>query len=386
MTPLSLPKTRDALKPRALWALAVALAALGLAQVAVLSHFQPPGLDFLPLWTAGRMAWTGHGQVYDLAAVTHAQAWLLPNFHWMRPYAYPPTALLLLAPLGALPFWPALGLWMALGFGVFLHAGTRLTRDRRALALALMLLSPAVVVAAIVGQSVILVSALTVLAIVDLDGKPRRAGVWLALAAAIKPQAVLLAPLALLAGGAVEALVSAAVVGAALVALSAAVFGVPLWAQWLASLPGFEKVIEGVPNLMAGVITPLGAARLLGLGGPAALAWRAVFALVGAVLAWSAFARKADPPTRLAALAAGSLLIAPYAMHYDGAMLVPAAVAIAVGRMETQRWALGFLGLIAVCEVTTPDLGLLAVVAFALLSSGLPLRSGAPRPVPAPTL
>jgi len=374
------------LPPRALWALAVALAALGLAQTWTLLRFQPPGLDFLPLWTAGRMAWSGHGQVYDFAAVTHAQAWLLPRFPWMRPYAYPPTALLLLAPLGALPFWAALGAWMALGFGVFLYAGTRLTRGRRTLVVALMLLSPAVVMAAIVGQAVILVSALTALAMVDLTGKPRRAGVWLALAAAIKPQAVLLAPLALVAGGAIEALVSAAVVGAVLVALSAAIFGVPLWTQWLASLPDFQKVIESVPNLMAGVITPLGAAHLLGLSGPAALVWRAAFALLGAGLAWSAFARRADPATRLAALAAGSLLIAPYAMHYDGAMLVPAAVALAVGRAQTPRWALGFLGLVAVCEVTTPDLGLAAVVAFAVLASGISLRAGAPRPVPAPTL
>lgn len=386
MTPLNLFKLDDALKPRALWGLAVVLAALGLAQAWLLLRFQPPGLDFLPLWTAGRMVWSGHGQVYDFAAVTHAQGWLLPNFRWMRPYAYPPTALLLLAPLGAVPFWPALGLWMALGFGVFLYAGTRLTRDRRALVAALLLLSPTVVLAAIVGQAVVLVSALTVLAIVDLDGKPRRAGVWLALAAAIKPQAVLLAPLALVAGGALEALVGAAVVGALLVALSVAVFGAPLWSQWLASLPGFEKVIEGVPNLMEGVITPLGAAHLLGLNGPAALVWRGAFALVGVGLAWSAFARRADTPTRLAALTAGSLLVAPYAMHYDGAMLVPAAVALAVGRVETRGWAVGVVGLIAVCEVPTPGLGLLAVVAFALLSSGITLRLGAPRPVPAPTV
>jgi hypothetical protein len=331
LTLARLPKFDDAMKLRALWGLAIALAAMGLAQTWVLLSIQPLGLDFLPLWTAGRMALSGHGQVYDFAAVTHAQAWLLPNFPWLlpnlpwvRPYAYPPTTLLLLAPLGALPFWPALGLWIGLGFGVFLYAGMRLIRDRRALAAALMLLSPAVVYAALAGQAVILVSALTVLAIVDLDGKPRRAGLWLALAAVIKPQAVLLAPLALVAGGAVEALVSAAVVGAGLVALSTVVFGVPLWSQWLASLPAFQTVIEGVPNLMSGVITPLGAARRLALGAAESLVWRAAFALLGAALAWSAFARRTDPPTRLAALAAGSLLVAPYAMHYDGSMLVPA--------------------------------------------------------------
>jgi hypothetical protein len=384
LTPFNPPEASDATKRRALWGLAILLAVLGLAQAWALLRFQPAGLDFLPLWTAGRMAWSGH--VYDFAAITHAQAWLLPNFPWPRPYAYPPTTLLLLAPLGALPFWPALGLWMALGFGVFLYAGTRLAPGRRALVVALLLLSPSVVLAAVVDQAVVLVGGLTVLAMVDLDGRPRRAGVWLALAAVIKPQAVLLAPLALVAGGAFEALVSTAVVVAALVGLSVAVFGFPLWTQWLASLPGFQKAIESVPNLMAGVITPLGAANLLGLAGPAAIAWRAAFALLGAGLAWTTFARRADPATRLAALAAGSLLIAPYAMAYDGAMLVPAAVAIALGRLETRGWAIGFLGLAAVCEVTTPDLGLVAVAAFALISSGVALRLGAPRPLPAPTL
>jgi hypothetical protein len=61
-------------------------------------------------------------------------------------------------------------------------------------------------------------------------------------------------------------------------------------------------------------------------------------------------------------------------------------VAIALGRLETRGWAIGFLGLAAVCEVTTPDLGLVAVAAFALISSGVALRLGAPRPLPAPTL
>ena len=80
----------------------------------------------------------------------------------------------------------------------------------------------------LVGQSVLLVAGLTVLAVIELEHRPRLAGVLFALAAAIKPQAVLLAPIGLLAGGAFEALVSAAVVKA---------FGRPEptcfgWARW----------------------------------------------------------------------------------------------------------------------------------------------------------
>ena len=381
MTFPGLSSLDGALKRRILWGLVVALAVFGAGDAWKLIHFQPLGVDFLPLWTAGRMVWSPHAPVYDFAAVTHAQDWLLPGFRWMRPFAYPPTALLLLAPFGALPFWPALSLWLGLSVAAFVYAGRRLAGDREGLALILMLLSPAVLLAAMVGQSVILAAALVTLAMVDLKQHPRRAGVWLALAAAIKPQAVLLAPVALLAGGAVETLVSAAVVGSLILALSVAVFGVGLWSQWLAVLPAFDKVILATPGLPRWVITPQGAAIRLGLTGAASLIWRTAFGLFGAGLAWMTFARATDPARRLAALGAGSLLVAPYAMPSDAAVLVPAAVAIAIGRLETPGWLAGVLALGAVCAVTTPGVGLVCVLAFAVLTgfdlAGLRSRSPA---------
>jgi hypothetical protein len=334
---------------------------------------QPLGMDFLPLWTAGRFAGVHPGQVYDFAAISHAQGWLLPGFPWLRPFGNPPTALLLLAPLGALPFWPALAIWVALGLGAFLLAGLRLALARPRVALLLLALSPAVVIAAIVGQSVLLATGLMVLAITDLERRPRLGGALIALAAAIKPQVALLAPVALIAGGAFEALISAAVVELLLVLVSAVIFGPARWSEWLASLPAFQAVIDATPGLTPGVITPVGAARMLGLTGWAIVLWRWAFVLIAAALVWWAFARKSDVASRLAALAAGALLAAPYAMHYDGALLVPAAVALVVASETKEGWILRFAALIAVCGVTAPGLGFAAVLAFA----GLVWRNGA---------
>jgi hypothetical protein len=354
---------------RVLWVLVAALAVLGALEFRELYHFQPLGIDFLPLWTAGRMSWTHPGQVYDFVAVSHAQDWLLPGLKWMRPYAYPPTAMLLLAPFGVLPFWPALGLWVALGLGVFLYAGARLAKRRLSLNLALMALSPAVLLAVMVGQSVLPAAALMVLAMVELEKRPRLAGAFLALAAAIKPQAVLLAPVALISGGAFEALASAAAVEALLVAASIALFGFDRWGEWFASLPAFQAIIQTTPGLVPGVITPTGAALQLGLTGLAASVWRGAFAIVGVALVWRAFRRPADAPSRLAALAAGGLLAAPYAMHYDGSLLVPAAVVMAVQGLSQPGWFWRLLALCAVCEVTSAYIGLPIVLAFAILSS-----------------
>lgn len=381
MVSFNIPEIDDRLKLHALWALALGLAVIAAPQIWTLLNFQPLGIDFLPLWTAGRMAWAHPDRVYDFAAVSHAQSWLLPNLKWPRPYIYPPTTLLLLAPFGCLPFWPALAAWVALGLGVFLYAGARLARHNRALVLVLMVLSPAAVLADLVGQSVLLVAGLTVLAVIELEHRPRLAGVLFALAAAIKPQAVLLAPIGLLAGGAFEALVSAAVVEALLVALSLICFGSARWIEWLGSFQAFQGVIDSAPGLVLGVITPTGAAHLLGLTGLAANLWRAAFGLLGVVLVWRAFRQPGRTPARMLALAAGSLLAAPYAMHYDGALLVPAVVIMAVDGIEESGWMLRMLALCAVCEVTTVGFGLLAILACAGLSS---LRTPAPRMATAP--
>jgi hypothetical protein len=331
------------------------------------------------------MAWSHPAQVYDFAAVSHAQDWLLPGLKWMRPYAYPPTALLLLAPFGKLAFWPALTLWVALGYGLFLYAGARLTQRRLDLALCLMALSPAVLVAAFVGQPVLPAAGLMVLAMVELERRPRLAGALMALAAAIKPQAALLAPVALIAGGALETLISAAVVEAVLVAASVILFGPARWTEWFASLPAFEAVVASTPGLVPGVITPTGAAQLLGLTGLAATLWRVVFGLIGVALVWRAFAKGRDFGTaaRLAALSAGSLLAAPYAMNYDGTLLVAAAVAMVLESLEERNWVLRLLALCAVCKVTTAYIGLPVVIAFAVLAS---VRAQPPLAQPDPRL
>jgi hypothetical protein len=188
----------------------------------------------------------------------------------------------------------------------------------------------------------------------------------------------LLAPVALVACGSVEAMLSATAVGLFIFGASVAVFGPARWAEWLSILPDFRAVVEGTPGLMGHVITPTGAAYEMGLTGFAGGLWRVAFAIFGVAVVWRAFARRGAATVRLAALAAGSLLVTPYALDYDGALMVPAAVALAVERVEAPGWIAAMLALCAVSEVTTPEIGLVCVVAFALLV-GLdvtPLGSG----------
>jgi hypothetical protein len=351
------------------WLMLAAFAFMAAVETVKLAAYQPLGADFLPLWTAARMAWTAPHQVYDFRVITEAQSWLLPGLAWPRPFAYPPSALPLLAPFGLMGFWAALAVWLAGSLTLFLVAGRKLVGERPARALAMMALAPPVVLALLVGQTGLMIGGLAILAVAWLQPRPRLAGAALALAAAIKPQLLVLAPVALLACGAGEALVAMACAGVALIGLSLICFGPGLWRDWLAALPSFEAEIRAVPKMAAGVITPNGLAQDLGLGPALTTAIRAAADLGGLALVWFGFRRNGDVALRAAALLCGGLLIAPYAMHYDACLLAPVAVArLNQDALNDRTWLVRLFALLAVSAATAPHLGAAAILAFAGLT------------------
>ena len=54
-------------------------------------------------------------------------------------------------------------------------------------------------------------------------------------------------------------------------------------------------------------------------------------------MVWIVFRRTEDPARRLAALFGGGLFITPYAMHYDAALLAPAAALMLTHRAAAWR-------------------------------------------------
>jgi hypothetical protein len=224
-----------------------------------------------------------------------------------------------------------------------------------------------VVIAATAGQTVVLASALIVLGVLELERRPRVAGVLFAIAAIVKPQAVIMAPVALLASGALEALLTGAVVVVAAIATSTILFGPGRWNDWLTSLPAFQHVIESIPGLGSVMIAPFWVARELGLADVAAVAVAAVFALASGWFTWIIFRSPADTVRRAGALAVGGLLAAPYALDFDATLIAPAAAGLAVAAFTRGRVLMAPLALAAALAVTFSNLGLPALLAFAAL-------------------
>ena len=284
--------------------------------------------DFSVFWAAAQLALQAPALIYNDVAVTLKQADAIGGVVGIRPWAYPPTALLPLLPFGALPYAAALILFVTASLGLFLLATRPLFERRKLLALGLIILSQPVIFAALNGQMVFVVGALVISALIWLPTAPVRAGILLGIAAAIKPQLLVFAPLALLACREYRALGASLCAGGGMVLISL-LLGPERWIEWLAALARFRDTVESLDILYRNV-TPTGMLWFLGATGPAQWIANLAFSLVGGWIVWRVFRQSIDVPTRLLAMVGGALFAAPYAMNYDLVLLVPAAVAFIV--------------------------------------------------------
>jgi hypothetical protein len=289
---------------------------------------QPLGADFSCFWAGGKAALSDPARIFDFRYITELQGW--PLGPTLRPYVYPPSALLLFVPLATLPPAVAYAVWTTLTGGFFLWAA------RLAGAPWWLALFPMIALAAVCGQITFLIGGLVLLGLALRD-RPILAGVLFGLAAMIKPQTLVLLPIGLLAIGSWRSLFAAGATVAMLFALSALVWGPSLWLEWLAAIARFQsEVIPALPALREDQISFRTFLELAGL--PGALAY--LLAPVAVALVWLTFRRTPDPILRATAAFGGSLLIAPYAMHYDAALLVPGIAAL-LARTDYKLWPIG---------------------------------------------
>jgi hypothetical protein len=187
----------------------------------------------------------------------------------------------------------------------------------------------------------------------------------------VKPQLLVLVPVALLAEGRWRTLAAAGATGAALVGASVAAWGLEPWFAWLSALHRFKALIFAAPQLIAALITPYGALLTHGLNG----AWAFLLAPLAIWLAWSTFRRSTDVADRSIAIFAGALLISPYAMYYEAALLAPAVAAYLARSDDRRRLAVTVTSVVCLCAL--PRYSILSLLAALAL---LALRQDPGRP------
>jgi alpha-1,2-mannosyltransferase len=316
-----LDRRRLLLYTAAIFAVYVALGLLFLSRfphgVDAQGHSVRP--DFVVFWAASRLALSGHAaDAYNPALIGAVEHQALPQMQAMGEWVYPPTFLLLALPLALLPFFWSYLVFMAAtlcGYAVVL---CRTVGSGAALMPALAF--PAVCFNLVEGQNGFLTSALLGGALLLLERSPAWAGLLIALLG-IKPQLGLLLPLVLIAAGHWRAFVCAAACSLLFLALGIGVLGYGTLAGFLGSLDGFAAWAASDRGLLLTMPTFFALFRLLGLPtGVALLLHGLVAAAVATAVVWL-WRRRGEAALRHAALAAGTLLISPYLLDYDLALL-----------------------------------------------------------------
>ncbi|MEQ9258906.1 MAG: glycosyltransferase family 87 protein [Roseovarius sp.] len=281
-------------------------------------------VDFHVFWAAARLALSGDPlAAFDLARIVELTG--ISDGGWM-PWAYPPGFLMLLMPLGALPFIAAWAAFTALSLVALILAVRPLAAGRMQVVCAVAL-APALLPGLLIGQTSTLWAAGLVAALAALGtGRPWLAGVFIGLLT-LKPQLGLLIPVALLAQGAWRAILSATLTALLLALLPTALFGTAYWPRMLEMMGTHGETVRGAIGGLGLMISPY--SFLAGLGLPEALAlalqWALTAALALAVwLAWRAPAATFD--LRAAVLLTAIPLASPYLWHYESALLAPAAL------------------------------------------------------------
>ena len=320
--------------------------------------------DFVVFWTAARHA--ADPLLYDrahLTAATAAATGLHPAV--ALGYTNPPTFLVLIAPLALVPYQAGYLLWSGLSCAALVWASAGLVRP--GWAVAILPFTIPVLIAAGLGQSVLLVVAAFVFGVQHLERRPRLAGALIAVAACIKPQLMVLSPLLLL--GHWSALRAAIVTGLLLVVASLS-FGPTQWIEWFAQMPSFVQIVQGMAAAhrfpMVSLLSP-------------SLPLAAKLIVIGAGLSFALWCSRRSPAEQIIGVVCGSLCLTPYDARPDLVALAPSGLAWLLA--ANASWAKRATGAALLSGlVATPLAVAVAMLAVALNQLGrAPARGAAAR-------
>lgn len=333
------------------------------------------GTDWMVFYGAIRSVLDGHAPLIfdgnrftDFLNATFAD-WLSKPLDF-RPWAYPPSFLLLLLPFAPLGFFGSYLAFQVVTAGLMaiaLRSSVGGSASSGAL-LAMALLCPASAINVIDGQVVFLVAALIVGGLGLLGSRPVLGGLTLGLLT-FKPQFCVLVPLALIAAGQWRAFLATGLSALAMAVASGVIFGWELWFRWFPLIVGNlirpdEKWIEYGRMWGNSIYT---CAILLGAPQRLASGIQLLATLIAAVSVILAFRSRLSTKEKTAVFLAATVLAAPHSGPYDASLLVIAAAYWLMARGPLQPlwcWTLAFM--IWLVPMISPPL-LFAVSRFAPL-------------------
>ncbi|HZF44543.1 MAG TPA: glycosyltransferase family 87 protein [Sphingomonadaceae bacterium] len=299
------------------------------------------GRDFLNFWMYGRAALGADpARFYDLLTYWSAVESVVGAGYPRQQWSYPPSAMLLAAPFGALPYFVALSIWTGIGLVLFVAALRLWIGHTRHVFI--LVLAPAAVFGLMSGQFAFVATAAILTVLRWRQSRPVFAGIILG-TLTIKPQLVIFFPVLLLATGNWRMIAAAFATAAVLAGATALVWGIEVWVAYVRTGLGNQSLVLTDPAVLGGPFMPtiFMNARTAGVSVDVAATLQLVASACAAALIWRTFRRR---PAATDLRANGIFLAAaafgtPYLLSYDTLPLTVAAVLLMIDGARP-RWPL----------------------------------------------
>ena len=331
------------------------LAAAGYALVA--GWFRAGGSTYVenvfPFWAWSRFLHetTVPSRIYDFPLLNAFQHRIGLGYQERMPFAYPPSYLLLLWPLGLLTAKMAYGAFLAVNLAAYVAATRQPGWSRLSAGLAA--IAPSTVIALAMAQNSLLVAALLFGGCRLVGRRPIMAGVLFGLMS-FKPQFGLLLPVALISAREWRCFSAATATVLASVIVSGAAFGWNTWTAMPAALAGLDHFVSPL-GFAARSPTISASLRLLGAGPDTVRIGQILAAaLTGATVFWCFRRGFRRLPT--AALMVGVFFTTPYAFDYDLPIVTCAVLLICLDAKSTRAVLRAWEVIVLVFVVALPYL------------------------------
>jgi alpha-1,2-mannosyltransferase len=295
--------------------------------------YKPIGSDFSSFWTASKFVLAGNAADAYQPIQHHAAQTLLfgkevDYFAWF----YPPTALLIVAPLGLLPYLPSLFLWLAVTGAAYVAA--ILTFIPRTAAIVPIVGFPAALLNISHGQNAFLSTTIVGAGLLMSEDRPALSGFILGFLC-YKPQFAPMLVIIVLATLNWEMALGATLSVVAQAVTVNLLFGSDIWTHFQSIIPLTRAALEQGMVGFGKMQSTFSAVRLFGGGISLAYSAQAAVTIATASLLWMIWRGEASLQLRAGATGAAMLLSTPFVLDYDLVLLALPIAALTAEGLKT---------------------------------------------------
>ena len=272
-----------------------------------------PARDYIAFWSASHLALSGHPELAYNSKILHETSKTAvhnaPNFHWL----YPPTYQAIILPIALLDYKLSFFIFISISF---LALFTATIKSINNIPIIIALAFPAIYSVIYYGQNSFLTTALTILALINIERRAILSGITLGLLT-IKPHMAIVLIIALIAGRHWRALITTLLSSITLAYLSYLVLGSAVWVKFFEIPKVAAHLLENHLLSWNSMTSIFVSAKILGASNLLAYTTHFIFSAIMLIIMITTWRKSNDIGLKSSIATLSTLTFSPYMFDYE---------------------------------------------------------------------